>query len=426
MIYNMRKAVLLLVSCLLLTSFDGIPTANAGGGCSYAESYFTKNRVKSGETLEAVSRYWINDMPEKWYLDPEYAPTFFIDDEFPEFIAKSKFIEIDSDKYAVFKATITIPKSLQGNRFFQPIIYNVCGSETYERRGGQEGESLVILNNQKDNWCNIQNLDLSPKTVTTGQEFKVTFDLMYSGSVGTPLVEARYLDQIVISPTKLIQEGDTSRKYEATLKLDKPVRYNQSMFVRAKVAQICSGLGTREVNFTKIMLGEKEAYTSEVIEHGKVTLLGVQGACTKLDEKITVYETITKTVELTCFNAYGKTASWVTPQVIANFEAQIMEIKKTPCQYGSAQSNSYGKFVCGPRDGGFYFMTEDEFKIAIVKAQEEAKAKAEADAAAKLKAEEAAKAASAAKKITITCLKGKLIKKVTSVNPKCPLGYKKK
>jgi len=31
-----------------------------------------------------------------------------------------------------------------------------------------------------------------------------------------------------------------------------------------------------------------------------------------------------------------------------------------------------------------------------------------------------------AKKITITCVKGKLVKKVSAVNPKCPAGYKKK
>ena len=30
------------------------------------------------------------------------------------------------------------------------------------------------------------------------------------------------------------------------------------------------------------------------------------------------------------------------------------------------------------------------------------------------------------KKTTITCVKGKLIKKVTAINPKCPSGYKKK
>jgi len=31
-----------------------------------------------------------------------------------------------------------------------------------------------------------------------------------------------------------------------------------------------------------------------------------------------------------------------------------------------------------------------------------------------------------AKKRTITCQKGKLVKKVTAVAPKCPTGYKKK
>ena len=35
-------------------------------------------------------------------------------------------------------------------------------------------------------------------------------------------------------------------------------------------------------------------------------------------------------------------------------------------------------------------------------------------------------AAAAAKKITITCTKGKLIKKLSGTNPKCPAGYKKK
>jgi len=31
-----------------------------------------------------------------------------------------------------------------------------------------------------------------------------------------------------------------------------------------------------------------------------------------------------------------------------------------------------------------------------------------------------------AKKVTITCTKGKLIKKVTAIKPKCPSGYKVK
>ena len=34
--------------------------------------------------------------------------------------------------------------------------------------------------------------------------------------------------------------------------------------------------------------------------------------------------------------------------------------------------------------------------------------------------------AAAIKKTTITCIKGKLVKKVTAVKPVCPKGYKKK
>lgn len=56
-----------------------------------------------------------------------------------------------------------------------------------------------------------------------------------------------------------------------------------------------------------------------------------------------------------------------------------------------------------------------------------AKQEAEARAAAELKAKQEASAkAVEVKKTTITCVKGKLTKKVTAVKPKCPAGYKVK
>ena len=71
-----------------------------------------------------------------------------------------------------------------------------------------------------------------------------------------------------------------------------------------------------------------------------------------------------------------------------------------------------------------------EFAAAeAVRLAEDLKAKqeAEAKAAAELKAKEEAEAKAAAlKKTTITCLKGKLVKKVTGVKPVCPKGYRKK
>jgi M6 family metalloprotease-like protein len=64
---------------------------------------------------------------------------------------------------------------------------------------------------------------------------------------------------------------------------------------------------------------------------------------------------------------------------------------------------------------------EAEAKIVADKVAVDLKAKQEADAKAA-----ADKAATARKKTTITCVKGKLTKKVTAVKPVCPKGYKKK
>ena len=75
---------------------------------------------------------------------------------------------------------------------------------------------------------------------------------------------------------------------------------------------------------------------------------------------------------------------------------------------------------------------EAEAKAAAeLKAKQEAEAKAAAELKAKQEAEAKAKSEVEAKaalsnKITITCVKGKLSKKVTAVKPKCPAGYKKK
>ena len=66
---------------------------------------------------------------------------------------------------------------------------------------------------------------------------------------------------------------------------------------------------------------------------------------------------------------------------------------------------------------------------AELKAKQEAEAKAKAAAELKAKQEADAKAAelaAAKKKTTITCVKGKLTKKITSAKPVCLNGYKKK
>ncbi|CAN2226362.1 Serine proteases, trypsin domain containing protein [Candidatus Nanopelagicaceae bacterium] len=65
----------------------------------------------------------------------------------------------------------------------------------------------------------------------------------------------------------------------------------------------------------------------------------------------------------------------------------------------------------------------DAKAAAELVAKQEAEAKAAADLRAKLESEAEA---AALKKRTIICIKGKLVKKVTAVKPKCPSGYKLK
>lgn len=91
-------------------------------------------------------------------------------------------------------------------------------------------------------------------------------------------------------------------------------------------------------------------------------------------------------------------------------------------------SKRFAELLEGPqlRSECIYAETLSFFNSAFEMIMNEAKAKAEAEAKAKAEVEAKAKAEAANKKVTITCVKGKTVKKVTSVNPKCPSGYKKK
>ena len=104
---------------------------------------------------------------------------------------------------------------------------------------------------------------------------------------------------------------------------------------------------------------------------------------------------------------------------------------------GLADSNCQADGVYRPGPGGpiGWFPSPNKFLDLIKTAeifvadekQKELKKVEDAKAAAELQAKQEADAKAAAlKKITITCLKGKLVKKVTAVKPVCPKGYKKK
>lgn len=81
--------------------------------------------------------------------------------------------------------------------------------------------------------------------------------------------------------------------------------------------------------------------------------------------------------------------------------------------------NSEGKGTKGPASSAIVKLSDIKLSVDRAKlAAAELKAKQEADAKAAT--------SKASKKISITCIKGKLTKKVTGISPKCPSGYTKK
>ena len=96
--------------------------------------------------------------------------------------------------------------------------------------------------------------------------------------------------------------------------------------------------------------------------------------------------------------------------------------------------NSFGQRVAASTWNVIERLSEAEVKAdADAKARAEVEAKARADAKVMAEADATARAIAnaraieaAKKKTTITCIKGKLSKKVTAIKPKCPGGYLKK
>ncbi len=82
-----------------------------------------------------------------------------------------------------------------------------------------------------------------------------------------------------------------------------------------------------------------------------------------------------------------------------------------------SKSNPGGKYETAQA----YFTLIEEAEMYLKQIVDEEKAAAEKAAAEKAAAEQAA---AAQRKSTIKCVKGKIAKKVTALNPKCPKGYK--
>ena len=104
------------------------------------------------------------------------------------------------------------------------------------------------------------------------------------------------------------------------------------------------------------------------------------------------------------------------------------DVVQTSYRYDSPNRVQIPEFSCPIIRGGEWdgapIRCLDKFNPQTLQLNFSAADKAAADLLAQQNA--AAAKTAGTKKTSITCTKGKLIKKVTTVNPKCPAGYKKK
>ena len=107
----------------------------------------------------------------------------------------------------------------------------------------------------------------------------------------------------------------------------------------------------------------------------------------------------------------------VTLNLIGNSQASSAQFKELLSRASTTRDTKVKEFTEREK------ILAEAKAVADLKAKQEAEAKAVADLKAKQEAE--AKAV-ASMKTTVTCTKGKVIKKVTGTSPKCPAGYKKK
>ena len=141
-------------------------------------------------------------------------------------------------------------------------------------------------------------------------------------------------------------------------------------------------------------------------------------------ETILVVSAPTVTIDSSVItNNSGKGCYVQLPEVLTNKQAA----DKTAADKTAAEKAAAGAKIAAEK-------AASDKAAADLKAKQEAEAKAAAEKllsdakaeAARILADTKAKAEATTKKTTITCVKGKLTKKVTAVKPICPKGYKKK
>ena len=395
-----KKVVILItaVSAIFLTVFSPVQS-HAGGGCGSAPATTSSSFIKPGQSFY-IDFSFIQYDSDINYADPKIAPEVNFSSSADYLQQRMTFAGLDSNKWAKYRATFQIPSDFVGNQNLQAVlIYPSCEGASREITYGPK---ITIQSDSSIPTCTIEGLQVENYSVKIGQPFKVSFTIISPLTNLIPIIELTDSVSKKVFQTRLFAKSSSGLTfYEATILYTQAFQYNHGAIARAVVNSMCNSSGERQV------FNARGYITSMAL----LEPIYPDVPCDAQGSSIVTKTSQLKNEELFCkLNPNrGNTLTWMKNQeaeakAAAELKAKQEAEAKTAAELKAKQ--------------------EAETKAA---AELKAKQEAEARAAAELKAKQEAEAkATATKKITITCTKGKLIKKVTAVKPKCPVGYKVK
>jgi hypothetical protein len=367
------------------------PTAaQAGGGCGSNAPRISNYIAKPGQSFDVTTEYVMFDASLSLYEDPNYVPYVSFSSSIPWLSKSSELISATAEG-GKYKATFQVPIDFIGNMELQAIVFNICGSSGNQ---GTYGPKVIIQSDESIPNCVIESVKVSDYSVNVGEEFKVSFHVYSNIKDIQPYVELTEYKQVTRFPARLAGSSTSNslRVYEATVSYKQARQYPYGAIARPEVKDLCNSSGDREV-------------------------IGIMGYITSkamIKEIIKGAECNNGTPPISSLDYMGVNEALVC----ANYP-----VGSSRYSWRNASEVNAAKAAADKAVGDQKAKQEADAKAAAEKVVTDAKAEA---ARILAEANAQAKAAAAAKKTTITCVKGKLTKKVTAVKPICPKGYKKK
>ena len=405
------------------------PIAIAGGGCEIGEITVDKSILNPGDSFTVNTSYKIYDIDSKILETDPFIPYISFGSDIAEL--SKRFNYLGKDDYGVSKYSITIqvPKGISGNRRYQSLVKNICGSQNLRL-----GPSIAIgeIGAQvKTPWCSVLEVRVGAETIFPNQDLNISSQIASNGTIAEPEITARLLDEVATAKVISKNKTDLVQNFEAVIKFNKIIDIDMDSIIRVRVPGMCEGYGFQEIIEKQIKIGNEVGISRRSMLTGGVTINTFSRDCTEVNSKMTVYNIDNVAQQYICAKSERSLIpQWISPSTLEALQNKINDFKKQNCsKAGQTIHNSYGKFTCGAKNGNFYWMDENELSelIAREEADREINQEKMTKAIETVNSSIEKKSQTSAKiKTTISCIKGKTTKKVSAVSPKCPFGYKKR